>query len=256
MTAISGDAKCKFNISKVNLPVCNLTSEISLAYSPNRQRKRMRNKGDLAKKIGSRIKQLRNQSGITQKLLAAVSGLSPALISRIENGLSMPSIPTLQIIADSLKTDIGFFFQENEKKDYILSHPGERRKVVSRSGPNREIAYEIELLAEGMENFFMEPFIVTHVGKDGQVEPRTHNGQEFMYVLEGKTRLTLGAKEFVLRKGDVAYWDGNIPHQAIGLTKKPARSLHVHLMPGKWTRTFQLNDLPERKSKIKIKKDE
>jgi transcriptional regulator with XRE-family HTH domain len=122
----------------------------------------MRNKDDLAKKIGSRIKGLRNDSGLTQKLLAVVSGLSPGLISRIENGLTMPSIPTLQIIAESLKTEIGFFFQEREKKDYII-----------------------------------------------------------------------------LKKGNAAYWDGNVPHKAIGLTSRPTRSLHVHLMPGKWTRAFQ-----------------
>ena len=214
----------------------------------------MRNKDDLAKKIGRRIKKLRNDSGLTQKMLAAVTGLSTGLISRIENGLAMPSIPTLQIIADSLETDIGFFFRERGKKDYILSHPGARRKVVSKSGPHGEIAYEIELLAEGMENFFMEPFIVTHVGKEGEVEARTHNGQEFMYILEGKTRLTLGSKDFILKKGDAAYWNGSVPHKAIGLTRRPTRSLHVHLMPGKWTRTFQLNELPEPESKTGGKK--
>lgn len=214
----------------------------------------MRNKDDLAKKIGRRIKRLRNDSGLTQKMLAGVTGLSSGLISRIENGLTMPSIPTLQIIADSLDTEIGYFFREREKTDYILSHPGERRKVVSKSGPHGEIAYEIELLAEGMENFFMEPFIVTQVGKEGEVEARTHNGQEFMYILEGKTRLTLGSKDFILKKGDAAYWNGNVPHKAIGLTRRPTRSLHVHLMPGKWTRTFQLNDLPDPKLKTILNK--
>ena len=211
----------------------------------------MRNRDDLAKKIGSRIKELRSDSGLTQKLLAGATGLSPALISRIENGLTMPSVPTLQIIADTLKTEIGFFFIEREEKGYILSHPGERREVVSRSGPHGKIAYEIELLTEGMENFFMEPFIVTQVGKEGEVESRTHNGQEFMYILEGKTRLTLGSKEFILKKGDAAYWNGSVPHKAIGLTKRPTRSLHVHLMPGKWTRTFQLTELPDHRSKIR-----
>lgn len=85
----------------------------------------MRNKDDLAKKIGSRIKEQRSNSGLTQKLMAKITGLFPALISRIENGLSMPSIPTLQILADSLKTDIVFFFTEREEKGYILSHPGD-----------------------------------------------------------------------------------------------------------------------------------
>ncbi len=58
------------------------------------------------KKIGSRIKGPRNDSSLTQKLLAGVTGLSPGLIFRIENGLTRHSIPTLQIIADSLKTEM------------------------------------------------------------------------------------------------------------------------------------------------------
>lgn len=206
----------------------------------------MRNMENLSSKIGTRIKELRNDSGLAQKWLAEVAGLSPGLISRIENGLTMPSIPTLQVIADALNTEIGFFFQEREEKSYIITHPGERRQLLATSGRHGKIAYEIELLTEGMKNFFMEPFIVTHVGKEEEVDLRTHYGQEFMYILEGRTRLTLGSKEVILEKGDVAYWDGNVPHKAIGLTKKPARSLHVHLMPGKWTRRFQLNDISER----------
>jgi quercetin dioxygenase-like cupin family protein len=92
---------------------------------------------------------------------------------------------------------------------------------------------------------------VTHVGKEEEVESRTHNGQEFMYILEGKTRLTLGTQEFILKKGDAAYWNGSVPHKAIGLTKRPTRSLNVHLIPGKWTRTFQLSELSGRRSKIR-----
>ena len=211
----------------------------------------MRSMENLSGKIGIRIKELRNDFGLAQKLLAEMAGLSPGLISRIENGLTMPSIPTLQMIADALNTEIGFFFTEREEKSYIITHPGERREVVSTSGHRGKIAYEIELLAEGMENFFMEPFIVTHVGKEGEVESRTHNGQEFMYILEGKTCLTLGTQEFILKKGDAAYWNGSVPHKSIGLTKRPTRSLNVHLIPGKWTRTFQLSELPGRRSKIR-----
>ena len=221
----------------------------------------MRNKDDLSKQIGLRIKQLRKSSALTQKVLAEASGLSPGLLSRIENGLTMPSIPTLQMIADALKAEIGFFFQEAEEKGFIITRPGERRVVASRSEPNEKIAYEIELLTEGMEDLFMEPFIVTHVGSEGEVELRTHNGQEFMYVLEGKTKLTLGSKEFTLKKGDAAYWHGHIPHKAVGLTKKPTRSLNVHFIPGKWTRTFQLNGLqgeaiPPVRSKNRIPKND
>ena len=214
----------------------------------------MENKDDLARMIGSRVKELRKESGLTQKRLAEATGLSPGLLSRIENGLAMPSIPTLQSISNTLKTEIGYFFQDQEEKGYIITNPGDRRVVASKSGPHERVAYELELLAEGMKNPFMEPAIVTYVGKESDVHPRTHDGQEFMYVLEGKMKLTLGAKEFILKKGNAAYWNGSIPHKAIGLGKNLAKSLHVHLIPGRWTGTFQHEDLPAaRHPKLKKK---
>lgn len=203
----------------------------------------MQKKGDLAKKIGSRVKELRKGAGLNQKRLAEAAGLSPGLLSRIENGLAMPSIPTLQIISDTLKTEIGHLFKDQEENGFIVTRPGERRVVVSKSGPHGKKAYELELLAEGMNNPFMEPAIVTPLGKDEEVLPRTHDGQEFMYLLEGKIKLTVGSKEFILKKGNAAYWNGNVPHKTVSLGQKRARALHVHLIPGRWTGTFQYEDI-------------
>lgn len=204
----------------------------------------MKNKSDLAKGIGSRVKAVRNGAGLTQKELAEAAGLSPGLLSRIENGLAMPSIPTLQIISHALKTEIGYFFKDQEANSFVITHPGERRVVVSKSGPGGKSAYELELLAEGMNNPFMEPFLVTPVGEDEEVSPRTHDGQEFMYVLEGNIKLTAGSEEFTLKKGNAAYWDGNVPHKTVRIGRNKAKALHVHLIPGRWTGTFRHEELP------------
>lgn len=201
-------------------------------------------KDDLARKIGKKVRELRKRSGWTQRRLAEATELSPGLLSRIENGLTMPSIPTLQLVANTLKTQIGYFFQEDEGTNYIVTYPGRRRIVVSRTGPKGALAYELELLAEGMKNPFMEPAIVTYVGKEGEVEDRVHDGQEFMYVLEGKIKLTLDGRDFILKKGNAAYWNGNVRHRGVSVGKKPAKSLHVHLIPGRWTGTFEHNELP------------
>jgi transcriptional regulator with XRE-family HTH domain len=209
----------------------------------------MQNKVDLTKKIGTRVKQLRSESGLSQKKLAESTGLSPALLSRIENGFAMPSITTLDLISRTLKADIGYFFKDDGEDSHIVTHPGSRRVVLSRSKPRQSPAYKLELLAEGMKNPFMEPAIVTYLGRDDAVEPTTHDGQEFMYVLEGRAKLTVGGKDYTLKAGHAAYWNGNIPHRAISLGKKLARSIHVHLIPGRWTGTFQHEDIPTGRSK-------
>jgi transcriptional regulator with XRE-family HTH domain len=200
----------------------------------------MENKDEFAKQIGNKIKELRKEANLTLKQLAKATELSAPLISKIENGLAMPSIPTLRNIADALKVNPGYFFRDEEERGYVISRQGNRKIVVSERGPSKKISYELELLAEGMVNPFMEPAIVTLMGKDQdkEIELATHEGQESMYVIEGRMELTLGEKKYTLKKGDAAYWNGSVRHKGISLSKKPAKTLNVHLVPGKRTGTF------------------
>jgi len=197
----------------------------------------------LAGRIGANLKALRLESGMSQKSLAQATQLSPTLISRIESGLVRPSIATLEVVAQCLKVDIGYFFRDEEKGQYWISQKEKRKTVPYVRG------YNIETLVDGMENRFMDPAIITLKGKDEEekVELAGHEGQEFMYVLEGNVELILGSKRFVLRKGDAAYWNGSVPHKGVSLGKKLARTLNVHLVPGKRTGTFILRKDNEKK---------
>jgi len=203
----------------------------------------MSNQDALAGRIGANLKTLRLQSGLSQKSLAEATQLSPTLISRIESGLVRPSIATLELIAQSLKVDIGYFFQDEEKGQYSISQKEKRKTVPYQRG------YNIETLVDGMENRFMDPAIITlkEKGEEEKVELATHEGQEFMYVLEGKVELILGSKRFVLKQRDAAYWNGSVPHKGVSLGKKPARTLNVHLIPGKRTGTFMLRKDTEKR---------
>lgn len=197
----------------------------------------------LAGRIGANLKALRLESGMSQKSLAQATQLSPTLISRIESGLVRPSIATLEVVAQCLKVDIGYFFRDEEKGQYWISQKEKRKTVPYVRG------YNIETLVDGMENRFMDPAIITLKGKDEEekVELAGHEGQEFMYVLEGNVELILGSKRFVLKKGDAAYWNGSVPHKGVSLGKKLARTLNVHLVPGKRTGTFILRKDNEKK---------
>ena len=203
----------------------------------------MANQDALAGRIGANLKTLRVESGLSQKTLAQSTQLSPTLISRIESGLVRPSIATLELLAQSLKVDIGYFFQDEEKGQYSISQKEKRKTVPYVRG------YSIETLVDGMENRFMDPAIITlkEKGQEEKVELATHEGQEFMYVLEGKVEVILGSKRFVLKQGDAAYWNGSVPHKGVSLGKRPARTLNVHLIPGKRTGTFMLRTEAEKK---------
>jgi transcriptional regulator with XRE-family HTH domain len=200
----------------------------------------MSNKDALVGRIGKNLKALRQGMGLSQKSLAGASGLSPTLISRIEGGLVMPSIATLQEIADRLKSDIGYFFKGKETKSYVITRKGTRKVSQAKRGPKGKVTYGLELLAEGMENPFMEPCIVTEYARAGEeFQLARHDGQEFIYVLEGKLELTLGEEKFTLNEGDAAYFLGEIPHGGKSLGKRTARTLNVHLIPGSRIGTFK-----------------
>lgn len=197
----------------------------------------MKVKDSLARRIGKKIKETRKQEGLTLKQLADAAGLNPGTLSKIENGLTKPSITTLEMLANSLKVDIGYLFESEEKKSYVISRKETRKTLDSHKG------YTVELIAEEMENPFMEPAIVTLKEKNSEkeIDFAVHNGQEFMYMLEGKMELFLGEKRYILRQGDAGYWNGSIPHMGLSLSKKPAKTLNVHFVPGKRAGTFETN---------------
>lgn len=198
----------------------------------------MEKKDELSRRIGIKLKEIRKEAGLTLKQLADATELSPALLSRVENGQAMPSVPTLQIIADTLKVDVGYFFKVEEGRGYVISREGSRKSIDSGKG------YTVELIVEGMENPFMEPAIVTLKEKypEEEVDLAVHDGQEFMYVLEGRMELILGEKKYILKKGDAGYWNGSIPHMGFSLSKRPANTLNVHLIPGRRAGTFKTDE--------------
>lgn len=204
----------------------------------------MEEKDKLAKRIGSRMNTLRKQRGLTISEIVKQTHLSPSLISRIKNGQIMASVQTLGLIADALEVDIGFFFQQEHGR-YVVSRQGSRRIIPAgeRSMEGNmagRLSYDVEPLAEGMENPFMIPLILKIVKKDDEIESLAHGGQEVLYILEGKVLFTLGDEEIILKKGDALYFDGNVPHKGITLGKKPAKALIVLMIPGRRVRNLTL----------------
>ena len=202
----------------------------------------MESKADLCKRVGSRIREIRKENRLTIKELAKSTGLSSAFISRLENGITMPSVYTLQTVAESLKVDIGQIFKNEGNEEYVITRKKKRKPSYKEKGPTGKVVYEVEYLADGFAIPFMEPIIATIQARESKdLKTVTHGGQELLYVIEGKMEVTLGEKKYVLSKGDAVYYDGDVPHGAISLSKKPARSLNVHLIPGSRTGRYKFN---------------
>jgi transcriptional regulator with XRE-family HTH domain len=207
----------------------------------NAAKERAEVKDDLAKRIGVRLHGRRKEARLTLAQLMEMTALSQTLLSRIENGRVMPSIQTLQVIANALNVNIDYFFRKEEEREYVISRAGRREVLLSDIGDHGGPAHEIQPLADGFEGALMEPVLITVWAKEdsADIELTTHDGQEFMFILDGTLSFSLGSKKYVLRKGDSVYWNGTIPHGGRSMGAKAARTLNVLFMPGKRASAFR-----------------
>ena len=177
--------------------------------------------------IGDRVKSVREKNGLTADQLAKLTGLSKTLIFQIEKDLISPPIATLLRIANAMQTNISNFFQD-EQKDVKVSVVRKDEYLLSKrrqAGSNIKIGYNYETLAHKKLYKHMEPFIVTFDIKTKEEVVRfSHNGEEFIYVLEGVLEFTTEDNTVILNEGDSLYFESNQLHgfRALGKTKAKA----------------------------------
>lgn len=185
-------------------------------------------------RVGERIKTLREQKGLSLKDVADSSGFSTALLSQVENHLVSPSLGTMVKLARALGVKVGDFLGETSGEPFTIVRKDER-KTISRfaSKDGVKYGYFYESLGFEKKNRSMEPFIVT-------LEPATiktsktsvHEGEEFIFVLEGQMEVILGNHTDILNPGDSIYYDSTIPHRVQCHHEKVTRILAVLFAPG------------------------
>jgi transcriptional regulator with XRE-family HTH domain len=178
-------------------------------------------------RLGPRVRELRQQRGMTLRQLAEKAGLSTALLSKVENNVVSPTIPTLWKICEALGVRVGYFFQdgEQESRDYVVTRK-DKRPVVFREGSKH--GYMYESLAYGKPDHAMEPFVVTVApGERRGGKLFSHAGDELVFVLEGRVEFVLGELSFVLEEGDSVYFNSQRPHRLQALDGREARTLQV-----------------------------
>ncbi|MGB9668380.1 MAG: helix-turn-helix domain-containing protein [Thermosulfidibacteraceae bacterium] len=174
--------------------------------------------------LGNKIRDLRLKRGFTLNELAERTGFSIALLSQIENNIVSPPISTLWKIAEVLGVKIYYFFQDTpiEGEDFVVVRGGKGKPVARRETYPNLSFYS---LAFGLADRKMEPFMVVFDNDEFGKTPHSHEGEEFLYVLEGSLLLKLGSETIELSAGDSIYYDSKIPHCVEG--KKGARFLAV-----------------------------
>ncbi|ADR18717.1 MULTISPECIES: helix-turn-helix domain-containing protein [Calditerrivibrio] len=177
--------------------------------------------------IGERIKRLRHMRNLTLQDVANFTGFSKALISQIENNVVTPPITTLAKIAKVLNVKMVYFFEDDlDFKEYYLVKKNDR-KIAYREGAKHGYIYEE--LAHIKNNDIFESFVVTIRSEPREKKLFSHEGYEFMYILEGGIRMYLNNDVVTLEEGDSISFSSKIPHYAETLGDKDAKILSIRM---------------------------
>ncbi len=179
--------------------------------------------------IGKKIRELRKKAGFILQDLSDRTGLSKPLLSQIEKEVVSPPIATLLKISKALNVNIGFFFEDNYPEEkVVLVRKDESQVIDSRFFGREESGYYYEALAYKKSKKFMEPFLVEFKRKSAEkLSYFSHEGEEFIYLLEGTLEFRTETQQYVMHPGDSLYFDSSLPHAYRALERKNAKALTV-----------------------------
>jgi transcriptional regulator with XRE-family HTH domain len=177
--------------------------------------------------ITRNIKQLRQKKRVTLEKLASITHLSKGYLCKIEKSQKAPPFSTLNKIAHALGVEVSTLLEEEQgvisrDVEMVITHNRERKVVVTK-GSLYGYTYEAIALEKAGKN--MIPYIITPASKEKATFK--HAGEEFIFVLEGKTEFIYKGKKYLMGKGDAVYFDSGVSHSGSSIGKKKAKLLSV-----------------------------
>ncbi|MDT0331933.1 helix-turn-helix domain-containing protein [Nocardiopsis lambiniae] len=179
--------------------------------------------------VGPRLRELRRERGVTLTLLSEATGISVSTLSRLESGGRRPTLELLLPLAKVHGVPL------DELVGARTGDPRVRTPPFTRDG--------VEYLPLSRNPGGIQAFRITIPPPKGYVEAeqRSHEGHDWVYVLEGRLRLLLGPHDMVLTAGEVAEFDTRIPHgffnpgpgpvSYLGLFGPQGERAHVRVRP-------------------------
>lgn len=171
---------------------------------------------DLHKKIGTRIRSIRKLQKRTIQDLANGSDLSKSMISKIENNKTIPSIAALINIASSLGVSVSDILEAEETLSAEFTAAGDFKDNITKT----DKGYRIFPYASKYHHKKMQPFLITAEKGEVKEHELTHEGEEFIYVLEGVLNFSVGGTTYKLNEGDTLYFNSLEPHGMMPASEK------------------------------------
>jgi transcriptional regulator with XRE-family HTH domain len=165
----------------------------------------------LASLLGRQIESLRLAAGLTASAVAKKAGLSNSMYSRVERGMSSPSVDSIDRIAGALGVPVSKLFLDQSRRSDCSYVPAGKGLKVNRIGSTA--GHEYELLGHLLSgNLFVEPYRVSLLTGAEPCSTFQHTGVEFLFVISGSMQYRYGERRFALKPGDSLLFDAAAQH--------------------------------------------
>src|ERR1700722_17254294 len=185
-------------------------------------------KGIQSYAIGDKLRALRLKKKMGLVELGGHTGLSAAMLSKVERGKLFPTLPTLLRIAMVFSVGLEYFFADDSKRHVLAIVRRKDRKRFPERPDGRDISFYFESLdfaaVERKLNAYYAEFQTLQPGK---ARLHHHPGVEVLSVLRGKLELHIGTEDHVLESGDSFYFDSSLPHSYRRISQKPCGAIVV-----------------------------
>jgi transcriptional regulator with XRE-family HTH domain len=167
--------------------------------------------------LPSRIRELRQSRGLTLSQVSERSGLSVAMLSQVERGLTDPSLDSLRKLAETLEVPLFDLFRAEEQEQITVIRQDQRRLV---SSPHGQVVYS-QVSRSGGKLEVLDA--VLEPGGASSANPRTHTSEECVLVLEGRLVVEISGVKYELETGDSCYFSSTLPHRFVNPFPEKAR---------------------------------
>ena len=187
--------------------------------------------------VGHKIKGIRESKNLSVEEIAESSGLSVEQINSIENDQNLPSLGPLIKIARALGVRLGTFMDDNDALGPVVCRAEDRERESSISFSNNGATdarkhMEYHPLAQQKAGRHMEPFIIDiNPTENLDYKLSAHEGEEFIYVMNGEVEIEYGKEKYTLKEGDSIFYDSIVKHHVHGAPGKSAKILAVVYIP-------------------------
>ncbi|WBX72640.1 XRE family transcriptional regulator [Tenacibaculum pacificus] len=162
--------------------------------------------------IGKRIKIIRKEQKLTISEVASNAGVSNGLISRIENGRTIPSLPVLLELISALKIDASAFFKdiENSQASNYIHITKEQQQLIEKEVEAEGFTYN-HIFSKSVSAIGFEA-VILNIKPNSKREKVVTDAWEFKYIISGKCTYLINDDEVIVSEGDSLYFDGRKPH--------------------------------------------